>query len=430
MTSVAVIVLDTLRKDSFNNHFDWLPGTRFEQVYSPSHYTVPVHAGLFTGQYPSDVGVSAKHEQFDCEEMSIVEKISEDGNETVGFSANGLLTSDRSFDRGFDRYETSWRVRLMDDDVFGWSRAAREIPPGPLRDVRAVWQCIRSDTATIPSLQLGWRQKFADHDGGRRVLELARSGAFESADFLFVNLMEAHSPYRSPDEYEMPDANSVDPETILQGDADLSTHRARYEIAVEWLSDLYEMIFDEIREDFDYVFTLSDHGELFGEHGARAHFHGVYPELVEVPLCVSGLDERSAVTGEPRSLLDVHRTVASLMDVSTDSVGIDLRESAPDRDCFTEYHGFRAMRLEQLNREGVDQATVEAYDRPLIGHVSVGHEYAYQHISEGSLESTPTTRPELNEWADRVKSAIADHGTVSRDLSDSALNQLRDLGYA
>lgn len=429
MTSIAVFVLDTLRKDSFDRHFDWLPGARFDRTYAPSHYTVPVHASLFTGRYPSTVGVGAKHEQFDCEEPSLVEEISAAGYDTAGFTANGLLTENRSFDRGFDQYHTSWRVRLMNDDVFGWSRAVREIPPGPLRDVRAVWRCLRSDTATIPSLRLGWRQKFADHDGGRRVLKMARSGSFRETDFLFVNLMEAHSPYRAPDEYGMPTTEPVDPDTILEGDVDLSNHRERYEVAVQWLSDLYKQIFETISDDFDYVFTLSDHGELFGEHGARAHFHGVYPELVHVPLCVSGFNDDDVATDSTRSLLDVHRTIADLMNIQTESEGVDLRKKAPDRDCFTEYHGFRRMRRDILSEYGFAESTVDIYDQPLVGHVSDGQKYAYQRISNGERDSTEA-RAELEDRAEIVEAAIKQHVSTDQDLSEDALEQLRNLGYA
>jgi arylsulfatase len=43
MASVAVVVLDTLRYDTFEEAFDWLPGRRFTQAYAPSHWTIPVH---------------------------------------------------------------------------------------------------------------------------------------------------------------------------------------------------------------------------------------------------------------------------------------------------------------------------------------------------------------------------------------------------
>jgi len=430
MPDIAVFVLDTLRKDSFDRHFDWLPGTRFEQTYAPSHYTVPVHAGLFTGKYPSSVGVGAKHEVFDCAEESIVEQLQKAGYTTSGFSANALLTPQRKFDRGFDKFETGWRVQLMDEDVFGWSRAAQEIPNGHLRDLRAVWRCIQSDCDTVRSLRLGYKQKFADHDGGRQVLERARRGKFADDNFLFVNLMEAHSPYRAPDDYEIPEGVSIEPETILEGDVDLSGHRDQYEVAVEWLSDLYQQIFEEVRDDFDYVFTLADHGELFGEHGARGHFHGVYPELVHVPLCVTGLDEATTDTS-PRSLLDVHRTIAEIAGISADSEGVDLRTSPNDRDIFVEYHGFREMRMQQLQRRGFSESEVKKYNQPLVGYISEPNKYSYQYVnSDGNVSSNGRSEEVLKERNSYITAHMKNQSGGQHEVSEAALDQLRDLGYA
>lgn len=47
--NVAVIVLNTMRKDVFDEHFDWFPGVRYEEAYSIESYTVPAHGSLFTG---------------------------------------------------------------------------------------------------------------------------------------------------------------------------------------------------------------------------------------------------------------------------------------------------------------------------------------------------------------------------------------------
>ncbi|WP_262180173.1 hypothetical protein [Haloarcula laminariae] len=65
MPNIAVVVLDTLRKDAFDGHFDWPPSVSFENAWSTSHWTVPAHRSLFTGQYPSETGVRARAERFD-----------------------------------------------------------------------------------------------------------------------------------------------------------------------------------------------------------------------------------------------------------------------------------------------------------------------------------------------------------------------------
>lgn len=79
MTNIALVVLDTLRYDSFEDYFDWLPGTRFDNAWSTSHWTVPVHASLFTGKYASEVGIYAGAQTFDCEEPLLAERLSKAG---------------------------------------------------------------------------------------------------------------------------------------------------------------------------------------------------------------------------------------------------------------------------------------------------------------------------------------------------------------
>ena len=41
--SVAIVVLDTLRKDTFDRYFEWVEGTVFDNAYSTSHWTVLTH---------------------------------------------------------------------------------------------------------------------------------------------------------------------------------------------------------------------------------------------------------------------------------------------------------------------------------------------------------------------------------------------------
>ena len=62
MAAIAVVVLDTVRRDAFDEYFDWLPGRWFERAYSTSHRTVPAHASLFTGTYAGEIGVGGGNE--------------------------------------------------------------------------------------------------------------------------------------------------------------------------------------------------------------------------------------------------------------------------------------------------------------------------------------------------------------------------------
>ncbi|QSG08239.1 sulfatase-like hydrolase/transferase [Halapricum desulfuricans] len=109
--NIAIVVLDTLRKDAFDEYFDWLPGTRYEQAWSTSNWTVPAHASLFTGEYPSTVETHAKRKVLDHDAPTLAESLQAEEYRTRGISANVHVSSAFDFDRGFDEfYELGWRA--------------------------------------------------------------------------------------------------------------------------------------------------------------------------------------------------------------------------------------------------------------------------------------------------------------------------------
>ncbi len=67
---IALVVLDTLRKDYFEEEFEWLhsTGTYFDNGWSTSHWTIPAHASLFSGRYACEIGTGAKKSAFDGQE--------------------------------------------------------------------------------------------------------------------------------------------------------------------------------------------------------------------------------------------------------------------------------------------------------------------------------------------------------------------------
>jgi len=126
MTNIALVVLDTLRKDAFDRHFEWLPGRRFECAYTTANWTVPAHASLFTGRYASEVGIHAKNMYCNCSEPTLAEQLREADYTTRAFSANTNITGHFGFDRGFTDFRTPEQFEHMtDDDLFDWREFSR-----------------------------------------------------------------------------------------------------------------------------------------------------------------------------------------------------------------------------------------------------------------------------------------------------------------
>jgi arylsulfatase A-like enzyme len=442
MTNIALVVLDTLRKDSFDEHFDWLPGTRFENAWSTSHWTVPAHASLFTGKYASEVGVTAASKSFDCEDPSIAELLHENGYTTRAFSCNVNISRNWQFDRGFEQFEGNWRVRSVQGDVFNWDvfiSSTRDM--GPKRFPLALWCVLTKDCDTWKSMKRGWLLKKRDigfgeearDDGASEVLEYVRSTDFGTDEFLFLNLMEAHAPYNPPEEYasfeEAPHVNGLRAKIGGEGqDADMKARiRQAYDDSCAYLSDIYREIFVHLQEDFDAIITVGDHGEMLGEHGVYEHMYGLYPELTHVPLSIwTGGEERES-RDETVSVLDVHRTIGDLADIELESRGRNILDDPRSNTFLTEYHTITEVNFNSVKNAGYSD--IEFLKDPLSGIVD-GEYYGHETFKEGFLEHGKHEDPitlmeELMNDLDR-----RDVERNTEDLDETVMNQLKDLGYA
>ncbi|MGA9403132.1 sulfatase-like hydrolase/transferase [Haladaptatus sp.] len=431
MTNIALIVLDTLRKDYFDKHFDWLPGTRFENAWSTSHWTASAHASLFTGKYPSEVPVNKKNEFFPATETSIVERLSESGYRTRGFTSNIYMSSNFNFDKGFDELETSWRVKqIPSENTFNWGAfISTHRDEGPSRYFKALYQCLTDDSDTIPSLKYGSKMKLNDlgiitheDEGSKRALEFVRKSNFDTdGEFLFLNLMEAHAPYDPPEEYKMverPKINKRRP-SLTGGYDDPEWPRTAYDDAVRYQSDIYEKIFQAVREDFDVVITVGDHGEMLGEDDTWLHWIGIRPEVSHVPLCLSGdvdIPDAESVT----SLVDVHATLADLADLDMPSPrGESLLRSTNRDSRLVEYRGLSQRRREVVEKVGGDP---DEYDRDCYGIAEMRYHYDTLDGFVGDKEWQPRI-------AEAVESLNLERAEDDR-VSDSVIEHLENLGYA
>jgi len=251
---------------------------------------------MFTGLYPSETGVHAKSAPLDVEEPVLAERLQEARYKTRAFSANPYVSPAFDFDRGFESFAGSWRLRQLDPELFDWMQFIDETADeGPTRYLRALARCVREDCRTVPLVWYGLRLKLresdrfggVDDDGAAETRRYVRSTDFDTKEFLYLNLMEAHTPYDPPEAYRttgLTHGGGLE-ETITDSEKiDAEPVRQAYDDCVRYLSDVYKEIFAELSEAFDYIVTCSDHGELLGEHGGWAHGYGLYPQLTNIPL--------------------------------------------------------------------------------------------------------------------------------------------------
>jgi len=439
MTNIAVVVLDTLRKDAFDRQFDWLPGRRFERAYSTANWTVPAHASLFTGRYASEVGVHAKNMRCDCSTPVLAEQLQSAGYTTSAFSANTNITGHFDFDRGFSSFDSPKQYDFLNDtEIFDWREYSRETTAtGIEKYLRGVYECATSDAATVSSLIAGIRAVRAtgtgvEYGGLLEAHDAIREMEFGDREFLFVNVMETHEPYRVPSEYrtvgEPPLTRSVGDLNVEPVDAEQT--KQAYEDCVTYLSDMYAELFELLQRDFEYVVTLSDHGELLGEHGAWSHEHGVYPELIHVPLCISGPGMEGTST-ETVSLIDVYETVFDMAGIVDESYGRgqSLLGEVNGGERLAEYLGLTSW-SERRIQEHWDEQRVAQYERELRGYAASKEYYGYETV-DGFVE---TGDGEITGPRDRLRqleeSLDVREVRTENEVPDEIKDQLEHLGYA
>ena len=118
---IIFIVLDTQRADRLGayGYLGRLTGTSispnldafaeqsvlFEQAIAPAQWTIPSHASMFTGLYPTAHQVVQSDRSLGPDRPHLAEVLLETGYRTVGFCNNPLVgVLDNGFKRGFETF--------------------------------------------------------------------------------------------------------------------------------------------------------------------------------------------------------------------------------------------------------------------------------------------------------------------------------------
>jgi arylsulfatase len=286
-------------------------------------------------------------------------------------------------------------------------------------------------------LKFGLRLKRDRFNGIEDTIKTISNIDFDSNEFLLINTMEAHGPYEPPDEYRTTDYESKYIESRIQitDSDDLSNEQAAYRDSVRYLSDRYQVLFDKLSEDFDFIITLADHGELFGEYETSRHYYGVPPELVNIPLSIyagSESPDNQRVT-QPTSILDVHKTVLEAANIDHVSRGHDLLDDDYGEEYLVESLGIRAPLFDRLQNAEFNDEFLNQIDQPLRGIALPNQYYGFETPEGNFVESGETSIDSAQErlqeivasWNSRINMAES----AEKDFTAGVESQLESLGY-
>lgn len=345
--NIVFIVMDTVRKDhlsvygydqptspGLNNFAD--EAAVFTQAITQSPWTLPVHSSLFTGLYPSQHG-ACQRSPYLKGEPTLAGSLSQAGYSSACFSTNPWVSPYTGLTAGFD---------VKENLIEG-------IPDGSLTyPLAKFWNSLTGNDVCKPLLE-----KLVSIGSHVYDYLLSRQNRFTKAPevvnqtiefieqttdpyFVFLNLMDAHLPYRPPKKYAEQFASNVDPTSVCQipnaynigaRKIDASEWEAilgLYSGAIRTIDAELARLFDWLRNGSDWENTLvivcSDHGQLHGEHELFGHEFNVYDPVVNVPLLINHPDLKAKVFDEQIELLDLYHTVL-------DHAGVEARANSVQR---------------------------------------------------------------------------------------------------
>lgn len=287
--NVVLISIDTLRPDRLSSYghqrqtsptIDRLArrGSRFANAFSTAPWTLPAHASMLSGRYPSSLTSRAANGKLYLAVPMLSSMLKKAGYTTGAVTGGGYVSASYGADEGFDFFVDT-------EDPRAATKWLAELPP-------------------------------------------------DSPYFLFFHTYVAHTPYRD-DRY----AKNLDPGRlkgiyekgwgplhlrVSRGETQPTEQERAYLLALydggvaradEYVDQILSAAY-EVQTDRDTVVILtSDHGEEFWEHTGRGAYHGhtLYAELTRIPLIWvdPALPSPPSAISAPVSLVDIVPTLAA-----------------------------------------------------------------------------------------------------------------------
>ncbi|MEE2664880.1 MAG: sulfatase [Myxococcota bacterium] len=278
---VVVMVLDTTRADRLGVYGHTRPvspnldafaqdSVVYERAWSTASWTLPSHASLLTGKYPTAHGAH----------ITPFTDATSNGDNPAHLREDAITLAELLAERGY---------RAAAFAGAGWLDPAFGLLQGyEIQDA--------VNNRTLPAEQIS-----------NRAIAWLGSVPREQPVHLLVNYFDPHFPYDPQPPYDRyalgrPDvkvpglADLIDetPPTPEQLAKMIDLYDGEIEYMDHHIGRLLEALRTAGRYDDSLIVVLSDHGELFGEHGDSGHGAWLWEELIRIPLIVHYPEARDA----------------------------------------------------------------------------------------------------------------------------------------
>jgi choline-sulfatase len=234
--------------------------TRFAWMAVPGTWSLPSHASILTGVYPTVHEAIAHDAKVSPDVPFVAELMHKAGYRTGMFSSNGYVSSKWGFDRGWEKNRNFIRESLPNSGAYLWK-------------VARTWV-----------LGNGTHRQFA-------YLATVEPHVIYNPKKPYL-LKYWNKPYGGPIK---PVQTGIQLGLIKSGklkvtDTDKAYIEALHNAEITESDDYFGAFLDDLRAsglyDSSAVVVISDHGEEFWDHGDVGHAQSVHQELVHVPLII------------------------------------------------------------------------------------------------------------------------------------------------
>ncbi len=481
--NVALVVLDTARaSETPPIREDTMPilagmaadGSVYRHAFASAPWSLPSHASIFTGTYPSQHGAHGGHTFLDNSHRTLAESFADSGYETIGVSNNTWITEEFGFSRGFETFWKGWQFWQTNADMGTVARADER-----REKLRRTFANVFDGNPLLNAINIAYSelvQPTGDDGAARtttRITSWLNDRDSDRPFFLFANYLEPHIDYRPPenvavdflpDDVSFQEAISIrqDPRAYDVGEYDLSnrefrTLRGLYRGELAYMDRHLDRLRSALQvagewEDTIFV-VLGDHGENIGDHGFLGHQYNLYDSLLHVPLIVHGRDfsDFKQPHDDLVQLTDVAPTLLDAADIDDPSFRDQCQgpsfhpTAAQTRDAvFAEYMApqpsinqlkerFESI-PDSLYRFDRSLQAIRTHDEKLItgsdGYTAFYDIQADPHeqhdVSNHRVERAAMLRNRLASWQDSFETTT---GREEVTVSGSTKQHLQNLGY-
>lgn len=426
--------LDSVRADacSFLRGPDWttpsLDGfadsaTVFTRAVTPSVWTLPVHASVFTGLYPPE------HQIFDHTETlgpvaTLGERLSGLGYDTRAFGYNKWLEV-ADIARGFDHHTTPPVVSPASGATGTASRAVAKLRSAlfrhRIRDQLTVERVLDNLGENGEPFSYFVHLNGAHHGHGYKPHSPHhRRATDKSLPELLLHRMRQRRIFESEE--------AMYTESRPYSDQTIETMRSLYHGCVSQVDELVGELFDALEREGLFentvVVVFADHGDNLDEDGMIGHQFSVADPLIRVPLLVSDPTGRlgSGTRGDIVQLTDIYPTVFDLLGEDYERPNAFSLTSQNARDTAYAYYETPSFFHERI---GTELASELPPDRQYVAWRTPDEKLIW-YPDEASFQGQHSLRENLRNHHASLEPVRTRDGT---ELREDVRNNLEQMGY-